>query len=109
MTDYATIDTKLLYETEFRPQNPYVGPDPAEGEEPPPAGVAYPKLWAAALSTRLQEYFANGWLEERPVGVWAPIVQYNKAGKYLQGDTPLAVRRVLHRVDNVIRQISNSA
>jgi phage tail sheath gpL-like len=109
MTDYAVIDSKLLYETEFRPQNPYVGPDPADGEEPPPAGVAYPKLWVSAQQGRLLDYYANGWLEERPVGAWAPMPAFNKAGRYIQCDTPLAVRRVQHRLDNVVRQIFNTA
>lgn len=109
MTDYATIDSKLLWETEFRPQNPYVGPDPAEGEEPPPTGVAYPKLWGAALQDRMFEWFGEGWLEERPVGVWAPITDFNKPGRFILCDTPLAVRRVQHRLDNVIRQIFNTA
>lgn len=107
--DYATIDLKLMYETEFRPQNPYVGPDPAEGEEPPPAGVAYPKFWSSKVAERMESWFDQGWLEERPVGVWAPVSTYNKAGKYIQSETPLAVRRVQHRLDAVVRQISNSA
>lgn len=109
MTDYGTVDLKLLYETEFRPQNPYVGPDPAEGEEPPPTGVAYPKLWGAASQDRMLDWFANGWLEERPVGVWAPVTDFNKAGRYILADTPMAVRRVQHRLDNVLRQIFNTA
>lgn len=108
MTDYATLDMKLMYETEFRPQNPLVGPDPAEGEEPPPAGVAYPKLWTSKVAERLETYYANGWLEERPVGVWAPVSTFNKNGKYIASETPLAVRRVQHRLDNIVRQISNA-
>lgn len=108
MTDYATLDLKLLYETEFRPANPLVGPDPAEGEELPPSGVAFPKLWSSKAADRLQTYYANGWLEERPVGVWAPQSTFNKVGKYIASETPLAIRRVQHRLDNVVRQISKS-
>ena len=109
MTDYATMDLKLLYDTEFRPQNPYVGPNPADGEEPPPAGVAYPDLWKAYVVRRMRDWFANSWLENRPEGAWAPLVDYNKSGKYITSEVPLGVRRVQHRVDQVIRQISNSA
>lgn len=109
MTDYGVIDSQLLYNTEFRPQNPYVGPNPAEGEEPPPTGVAYPDLWKASLQDRMLDWFAEGWLEERPVGNWAPVVDFNKAGRYILSETPMAVRRVQHRLDNVIRQIFNTA
>lgn len=108
MTDYATLDLKLMYETEFRPQNPYVGPDPAPEVEPPAAGVAYPKLWNSKVTERLMTYYSNGWLEEAPVGIWAPQTIFVKSGRYLATETPLGVRRVLHRVDNVMRQISNS-
>lgn len=109
MTDYACLDLKSMYETEFRPANPLVGPDPAEGEDLPPSGVAYPKLWSSKAAERLQTYFDNGWLEERPVGIYAPQSTYNKVGKYIASETPLVVRRVQHRLDNVVRQTSNSA
>lgn len=109
MTDYATLDLKLLYETEFRPANPNVGPNPADGEEPPPAGVAYPDLWKAYVVKRARGWYDSTWTEERPVGSWAPIVDYNRAGKYITCDLPLPVRRLQHRVDQVINQTSNSA
>ena len=108
-TDQITVDLQLMYQTEFRPQNPYVGPDPAEGEEPPPEGVAYPKLWASAVQARLEDHYESKWLEERPLGNFAPKYGYNKIGKFIAGDTPLAIRRVQHRIDNVVRQTSNSA
>ena len=106
MTDYATLDLKLLYETEFRPANPIVRPDPAPEEAEPPSGVAYPKLWNSKVTARLQEYYANGWLSERPVGQWAPISDYIKAGGYIGTDVPLAVQRLQHRLDAVMRQIA---
>lgn len=106
MTDFATLDIKSMYETEFRPQNPIVSADPSPEEEPPPAGVAYPKLWNAKVSERLQEYYANGWLSKRPVDSWAPISTFNKVGGYIATDTPLAVSRLQHRLDNVMRQIA---
>lgn len=109
MTDYATIDLKLMYETEVRPQNPYVGPDNPPELPPPAAGVLTPKFWASKVNERLFEYYANGWLEEAPVDTFAASAIYVKAGKYIAAETPLGVRRVLHRVDNVMRQISNSA
>jgi phage tail sheath gpL-like len=106
MTDYATLDIKLMYETEFRPQNPVVRPDPAPEEEPPTAGIAYPKLWNSKVQERLETYYANGWLSERPVGKWAPVSDFYKPGGYIVTDTPLAVQRLQHRLDNVMRQIA---
>lgn len=106
MADYATLDIKLMYETEFRPRNPIVRDDPAPEDEPPPSGVAYPKLWNAKVSDRLQLYYRSGWLSEQPKGQWAPISTYVKAGGYIATDTPLAVQRLQHRLDNVMRQIA---
>jgi hypothetical protein len=106
MTDYATLDIKAMYETEFRPQNPIVRADPAPEEEPPTAGVAFPKLWNGKVQERLQTYYASGWLSERPVGQWEPISTFVKAGGYIATDTPLAVSRLQHRLDNVMRQIA---
>lgn len=106
MTDYATLDIKLMYETEFRPQNPIVRADPSPEEEPPTAGVAFPRLWNAKVSERLQEYKNAGWLSEEPKGVWAPVSTFNKAGGYIATDTPLPVSRLQHRLDNVMRQIA---
>lgn len=106
MTDYATLDLKLLYETEFRPQNPIVRADPAPEDEPPAAGVAYPKLWNSKAAERLEEYYTNGWLSERPRGKWAPISDFYQPGGYIVSDVPLAVQRLQHRLDTVMRQIS---
>lgn len=108
MPDRATKDMQLLWQ-DFRSKNPYVGPDPADGEEPPPEGVAYPLLWATAVTERAQGWYDAKWLEQQPVGVWAPKYTFQINGRYIAGDTPLAVRRVLHRVDNVVRQVSNTA
>lgn len=106
MADYATLDIKSMYETEFRPQNPIVRADPSPEEEPPPAGVAFPKLWNAKVSERLQEYYTSGWLSEAPKGIWAPVATFNKAGGYIASDVPLAVQRLQHRMDAVMRQIA---
>lgn len=106
MTDYATLDIKSMYETDFRPQNPVVRPNPSPEEEKPAAGIAYPDLWNSKVSAKLQEYYANGWLSQAPVGPWAPVSDYYKPGGYIVTETPLAVQRLQHRLDNVMRQIS---
>jgi phage tail sheath gpL-like len=106
MTDYATLDIKLVYETEFRPVNPIVQPNPLPDEEMPQSGVAFPDLWNSKLVEKLTEYKAEGWLSKAPTGVWAPISIFNAAGGFIASDTPLAVSRVQHRLDNVMRQIA---
>lgn len=106
MTDYATLDLKLMYETDFRPANPIVRADPAPEEEPPTAGIGFPKLWNSMVSSRLQTYFANGWLAEPPTGTWAPVSSFDRAKGCIVTDTPLPVARLQHRLDNVMRQIA---
>jgi hypothetical protein len=106
MTDYATLDIKAMYETEFRPQNPIVRADPAPEEEPPTAGVAFPRRWSALVSERLETFYRSNWLSQLPVGEWAPVSDFNKAGGYIVCDTPLPVARLQHRLDNVMRQIA---
>ena len=108
MAQYATLDLKAMYDTDFRPSNPYVGPNPPPEGAPPPPGVGFPDLWNSNVTARLETYYENGWLEERPVGVWKPVSTYNKIGKYIQDEAPLAVRRVQHRLDQVVRQVSNA-
>lgn len=105
---YAMLDLKLMYETDFRPANPYVGPNPAPEEETPLEGVGYPDLWNSLVSARAEEWYANRWLEERPIGVWAPRSGFNKPGRYIVDEIPLAVRRVQHRLDQVVRQVFNA-
>lgn len=106
MTDYATLDLKLMYETDFRPANPIVRADPAPEEEPPTAGIGYPRLWNSMVSARLRQYFANGWLAESPDGKWAPVSTFDRQKGCIVTDTPLPVARLQHRLDNVMRQIA---
>lgn len=106
MTDYATLDSQLLYSTSFRPANKYVGPDPAEGEQDPPAGVAIPRNWNSALLNRMKGWFANGWIEDPDTN--PPTSQYNKTSKRIESLMPLLVRRVQHQLGNITRQTSNS-
>lgn len=107
MADYAALDLRDMYETEFRPQNPYVGPDPAPEEEPPPEGVAYPLLWTSKATARVEGYYDSRWLKSRPRGAWAIRSDYNEAGDFIQSEVPLDIRRVQHRLDAVVRQIHN--
>lgn len=106
MTDYATLDSKLLYDTSFRPANKYVGPDPAPGEQDPPANVAIPRNWNSTLLNRMKGWFANGWIEDPDSN--PPTSQYNTTSKRIESLMPLLVRRVQHQLGNITRQTSNS-
>lgn len=106
VTDYATLDIKLMYETEFRPANPIVRADPSPEEEPPAAGIAYPKLWNSKVSERLQTYYSNGWLAESPTGSYAPVSTFDRTKGCIVTDTSLPVARLQHRLDNCMRQIA---
>lgn len=106
---YAMLDLKLLYETDFRPANPYVGPNPAPEDEAPREGVGFPNLWNSLVSSRAEEWYASNWLEQRPIGVWAPRSGYNAPGRFIVDEIPLAVSRVQHRLDQVVRQVFTTA
>jgi phage tail sheath gpL-like len=108
MAQYAALDLKAMYDTEFRPANPLVGPNPDPNEESPPQGVGFPDLWNSLVTARAQDYYRNGWLQDPPVGVWAPKSDFNKAGRFIVDELPLSVRRVQHRLDQVVRQVFNS-
>lgn len=107
VTDFIAIDTKLYYDTVFRVKNPYVGPNPAEGEDPPPAMTAYPDLWRSELQSLFDGYYDRNMLEDRPVGAWAPICGFNRTGRFITADTSFTPRQLQHRIDNVFRQTKN--
>jgi phage tail sheath gpL-like len=102
MTDYGTLDAKLLYDTQFRPANKYVGPDPAEGEDFPPAGVGTPSLWNSSLTHRMEEWWKKGWIY--PPSANPPISQFNEEAQAIESIMPLLVRRVQHQLRQIVRQ-----
>jgi phage tail sheath gpL-like len=109
MPDYVTLDLRAVYESSFRRANPLVRPDPAPEEKEPPTGIGYPKLWNSQVAARVESiYYANGWVSSLPTGVWAPKATFNTTGKYIMCELPLDVSRVQHRLDQVVRQVSNS-
>ena len=106
MTDYAMLDFKLMYETEFRPGNKYVRADPKEGELDPPRNVGFPKLWNQAfLMPRLLQYFGNGWIEDPNLN--PPQSQFNKPSKSIESLVPLIVSRVQHQLKQIVRQTAS--
>jgi phage tail sheath gpL-like len=105
--DQAMIDLQLFWSTEFRPANPYVGPDPAEGDPEPPSGVAFPKLWNGKVVQKLEEWGRAGWMKFPPTGIWAPTSTFVEASEAIATVIPLPVRRLQHRTDQVMRQTAS--
>jgi phage tail sheath gpL-like len=102
MTDYAMLDLKLLYETEFRPGNKYVRADPLPGEADPPVNVGYPRLWNTAVYARMKAWFNSGWIENPDAN--PPQSQFNKPAKAIESLVPLVVSRVQHQIRQIVRQ-----
>lgn len=96
--DNAMLDLQLFWQTEFRPANPYVGPNPAEGDPEPPSGVAFPKQWNAAVVAKLEEWYKAGWTKFRPRRdtIWYPTSEFNEVAEGIQTVVPLPVRRLNH-------------
>lgn len=110
LADYVAMDQRLLWETEFRPANPRVGPDfPPEVDEPP-EGVGTPKMWASAGNARMQDYYDSGWSMEPPTvpGRNALVADYDPVTDSIVSETPVRPRRVQHQLRNVVRQIHDS-
>lgn len=59
--------------------NPYAGPDPSPGQNPPPDGVITPSRWLANVNKRLLDFEANNWLEQvedhPAIAVWDPVAK----------------------------------
>ena len=105
--DFAMIDLQLMYATDYRPNNKYVGPDNAPEEFEPPEGIGTPKVWNAKVTQRLKVYFDNKWIES-PTGANLPSSEYNSASKRIMSSIPLVVRRVQHQLGSIIRQTASA-
>lgn len=102
MPDYATLQLKLIYETDFRPNNKYVGDNPAAEAPEPPSNVAYPKLWEGVVFQEEMVWFRNGWIEDPTEN--PPVATYNEAARRIQSSITLVVRRVQHQLSAIVRQ-----
>lgn len=100
--DFVTLDLQLGWETDFLPNNPFVGPDqPPEGESEP-VGVATPVRWNAYLTNKLEGYFKANMIQ-RP-SLYPPVSTYNTLADRIQSIVTLVVRRVQHQIGVVVRQ-----
>lgn len=59
--------------------NPYAGPDPSPGQNPPPEGVITPSRWLANVNKKLLDFQANNWLQnvaQNPaIAIWDPVAK----------------------------------
>jgi phage tail sheath gpL-like len=86
----------------FSDANPYVGPDPADGEEPLPEGVGSPRLWNADVYKVLKDAEDSNWLQE--VDQNLPVTEYNDDADRLMTAAPNVVRKQNHAVGISVRQ-----
>lgn len=88
----------------FSAANQYVGPDPAEGEEPLPEGVGSPRLWNADAYKVLKDAEDSNWLQE--VDDNLPVTEYNDVADRLMTAAPTVVRKQNHAIGISVRQVA---
>lgn len=84
--------------------NQYVGPDPADGEEPLPEGVGSPRLWNAEMYKVLKDAEDSNWLQE--VDDNLPVSEFNDDADRLMSVAPNVVRKQNHAVGISVRQVA---
>lgn len=86
----------------FALANQYVGPDPADGEEPLPEGAGSPRLWNADVYEQLKIAEAANWLQD--VDSHLPLSEWNSAAKRIMSAVTVVVRAQNHQVGISTRQ-----
>lgn len=84
--------------------NEYVGPDPAEGEEPPPAGTGTPSLWNAEVVSVLKDAEQANWVTA--VDSNLPVSEWNNDAKRIMSAASCVVRPQNHQIGLSIRQVA---
>lgn len=79
--------------------NPVAGPDPAEGEETPPAGVATPQLWNAEASSILQDMIESKWVLS-----FTAVSEWNDDANRIMTVANVKVRPLNHALGVSVRQ-----
>lgn len=74
----------------FSAANPYAGPDPTDGQQVAPQGVATPTLWIADATALLKSFEAQNWLQD--VDINPVIAEYNTTSKRIMSAVPNVVR-----------------
>jgi phage tail sheath gpL-like len=90
--------------TTFKQSNPYVGPEPADGQQPAPANVATPSRWNSELYKVLSDAQAANWVQDIDLPENAPLTEYNPTAKRLMSAVPCVVRTQFHSAGVSVRQ-----
>lgn len=119
-SDYRTLDTseavvpdairdglRLLWTSEFKPNNPYVTADVALGQPEPPSGVATPSRWTARVTEYLKDREADLWITQ--VATNLPASEFNDVAKRIMSAVPVVPLPIQHQIGVVVRQLNVSA
>ena len=98
--DVAAELVKLAWDTDFVVSNPWVSPDPAEGEKTPDQGKAYPRLWSSYAKGLLSAKISINWFESVTV-----TSEYDNDGKQILTQIDLEVTALDHRIGGNINQV----
>lgn len=120
--DYRTLDTaeavvpdyvrdrlRLVWETEFKPANPWVQPDPGDGEAPVEEGVATPFTWNKRVILELQTMEREKILTQVALSANAPVSEFNTAAKRIMSAVTVVPLPIQHALGCQVRQSSVSA
>ena len=94
--DWFRDDTAIFWATSFRVDNPYVQPDPGDGEPAPPPGSATPALWTAKLWHRMLGYERQNILAQ--VALNPPQSEYNYAANRIMSKAPTIAKPHQHQI-----------
>lgn len=98
--DVAAEAVKLAWDTEYVIANPWVGPDPAEGEPSAEQGKATPRLWSAYAQRLLAPKIGINWFESVTVSS-----EYDNDGKQILTQIDVEVAAQNHRLGGNINQV----
>lgn len=103
--DYCRDAARLLYLTDFLPNNPYVRDNPSAEERDPPAGVATPLRWNQEVIALGRELVAQNILER--VGTATddtPYSEYDRTAKRIMTAWPVVRLPHQHQLGVSVRQ-----
>lgn len=123
LPDYRTLDTSqavvpdeirldlgLLWTSEYKPSNPRVADDPAEGEPDRQSGVGTPARWNAYAYNRLKEWengtaVPSGLPQLIDVDANLPASGFDRTAKRIMSAVPVIPAPNQHQIGVSVRQI----
>lgn len=104
--DYVRDDLRLFWTTSYVVQNPHVAPDPADGEQDRPEGVATPTGWAAEVNGRLRKLERGGSPQKvlTQTALNPAYADYNATANRIMAVVPTIPLPVQHAIGVSVRQ-----